>query len=102
MLMHLIPRTMPLCRRFYQPEFSLMRQTVKMKALPGADTTFAGGALRNLAVACSHPDIIVGAGSSGLVSGSNERDEVSGQSGEKAGISRRERAKQEQGWQLRS
>lgn len=54
-----------------------MRQTVKMKALPGSETTFAGGALRGLAVACSHPDVIVGAGSSGLVGGSNERDEVS-------------------------
>lgn len=67
----------PLPNRFYQPEHSLMRQTVKIKALPGSETTFAGGGLRGLAVACSHPDIIVGAGSSGLVGGSNERDEVS-------------------------
>ncbi len=53
-----------------------MRQTVRMKGLPGAETTFAGGALRSLAVACSHPDIIVGAGSSGMAGGSGERDEV--------------------------
>ena len=52
-----------------------MRQTVQIKNLPGADTLFAGGALKNLAVACSHPDIIAGAGSSGLVGGA-ERDEV--------------------------
>ena len=30
-----------------------MRQTVKVKHLPGADTIFAGGQLKNLAVACS-------------------------------------------------
>ncbi len=52
-----------------------MRQTVRIKGLPGADTTFAGGALRTLSVACSHPDIIAGAGSSGLIGGA-ERDEV--------------------------
>jgi nephrocystin-4 len=70
---------LPQCpRRFYQPEHSLMRQTIMMKQLPGVDATFAGGALRGLAVACSHPDVIVGAGSSGLVGGSGERDEVRG------------------------
>ena len=67
----------PSLPRFYQPEHSLMRQTVHMKGLPGTDAVFAGGALRNLAVACSHPDIIAGAGSSGLVGGA-ERDEVRG------------------------
>ena len=52
-----------------------MRQTVQLKGLPGTEALFAGGALRNMAVACSHPDIIAGAGSSGLVGGT-ERDEV--------------------------
>ena len=73
-------RVQPSPPRFYQPEHSLMRQTVHMKGLPGTDAVFAGGALRNLAVACSHPDIIAGAGSSGLVGGA-ERDEVWGREG---------------------
>jgi hypothetical protein len=62
-----------------------MRQTVQLKGLPGTETLFAGGALRSLAVACSHPDIIAGAGSSGIVGGA-ERDEV--QAGPKSDTAR--------------
>jgi hypothetical protein len=34
------------------------------------------GALRSLAVAASHPDVIVGTGAGGLSGGEGERDEV--------------------------
>lgn len=70
---HFIPAHPP---RFYHPEKALLRQTVKIKHLPGGDLMAAGGALRSLAVATSHPDVIVGAGSSGVTAGA-ERDEVS-------------------------
>eukprot|EP00955_Chlamydomonas_euryale_P030464 320552-Chlamydomonas_euryale.AAC.45 len=76
--LRVVPRPLVIDRtfRFYQPEHSLMRQVVKMKTLPGVDAAFAGGALRALTVACSHPDIIVGAGAGGMAGGAGERDEV--------------------------
>ena len=65
------------CRacRFYSPEQQLLRHTIRLRNLPGSETAYAGGVLRNLAVACSHPDAILGVGSSGLTGGP-ERDEV--------------------------
>lgn len=49
-----------LCR-FYFPERALLRQAIKLKNLPGAAAVFNSGVLRNLAVACSHPDVVTGA-----------------------------------------
>lgn len=54
-----------------------MRQTVRLRHLPGAETVFGGcGAYKSLAVAASHPDVICGAGGGGLVGGGGDRDEV--------------------------
>ncbi len=53
-----------------------MRQTIRLRHLPGAETAFAGGVLRSLAVAASHPDVIVGAGGGGLAGGVGEKEEV--------------------------
>lgn len=72
---HVLP-CMPTSHRFYHAERALMRQTVRLKHLPGADTSFAGGAYKTLAVAASHPDVITGAGGAGLANGTGDRDEV--------------------------
>ncbi len=54
-----------------------MRQTIRLKQLPGADVSFAGGALRTLAAAASHPDVITGTGGGGITGGTSaDRDEV--------------------------
>lgn len=56
-----------------------MRQTIRLKHLPGADSAFAGGALHHLAAAASHPEVITGTGSAGLAGtggGDSSRDEV--------------------------
>lgn len=67
-----------LTRRYYQPERQLLRTTVRLRNLPGAQAAYfasAPGALRNMAAACSHPDVILGVGSSALTGGP-DRDEV--------------------------
>lgn len=53
-----------------------MRQTIRLKQLPGADASFGAGALRTLAVAASHPDVVTGTGGMGLTGGAADRDEV--------------------------
>jgi len=53
-----------------------MRQIISLSHLPGGGGSFSGGAARQLAVAASHPDVITGAGSSGLSGGPGTRDEV--------------------------
>lgn len=76
--LELVPKPLIIDRtfRFYHAERCLMRQTVRLRHLPGADVAFPGATLRNLAVASSHPDVITGAGSAGLAGGESERDEV--------------------------
>ncbi len=51
---------------------------MRLRNLPGAQAAYfasAPGALRNMAAACSHPDVILGVGSSALTGGP-DRDEV--------------------------
>jgi len=65
--------------RFSHPERELMRQVINLNHLSGggAASVFSGPALRSLAVAASHPDVITGAGSSsGMAGGPGTRDEV--------------------------
>ncbi len=76
--LRIVPKPLVIDRtfRFYHAERALMRQTIRIRHLPGADTAFAGGLLRTLAVAASHPDVITGVGSMGLAGAGGDRDEV--------------------------
>jgi nephrocystin-4 len=72
------PRSRHPHSRYYQPERQLLRTTVKLRNLPGAQASYfaaAPGALRYLCAACSNPDVILGVGSSGLTAGP-DRDEL--------------------------
>lgn len=72
------PPSFPLLPRYYQPEQQLLRTTVKLRNLPGAQAAYfaaAPGALRYMCAACSHPEVILGVGSSGLTAGP-DRDEL--------------------------
>ncbi|GIL84279.1 hypothetical protein Vretimale_15928 [Volvox reticuliferus] len=75
-----VPRPIIIDRtfRYYQPERQLLRTTVKLRNLPGAQASYfaaAAGALRHVCAACSNPDVILGVGSSGLTAGP-DRDEL--------------------------
>lgn len=76
------PDTHTHTHRFSHPERELMRQVINLNQLAGggAATSAAlslGPAMRSLAVAASHPDVITGVGSSdGMAGGAGARDEV--------------------------
>ncbi|GFR44041.1 hypothetical protein Agub_g5201 [Astrephomene gubernaculifera] len=78
--LEVVPRPLIIDRtfRYYQSERQLLRTTIKLRNLPGSQAAFltaAPGALRNACAACSHPDVILGVGSSALAGGP-DRDEV--------------------------
>ncbi|KXZ51260.1 hypothetical protein GPECTOR_13g747 [Gonium pectorale] len=78
--LEIVPRPIIIDRtfRYYQPERQLLRTTIKLRNLPGAQASYfaaAHGALRNACAACSNTDVILGVGSSALSAGP-DRDEL--------------------------